>query len=241
MRTASRMETLQSLIALRRMSEANSDSVIGDTDPGPPLKGVGPVEDRILEIAELYFRLQADGFPVRQIFERIGWVHTPSPDLARLDLGWDPLSEYLLRYVRSTAPNYLLDGTLRFRACLAIATLWAELLAERTRSATWPRPDMLEEPGRVHVISLRFEDEPDEADDTAFDSNRPIPLLDRMLARCAPDHAGDWRRFRARIVPGDEVRNYSTGNESFAMKMGSSGLALVRDGRAIDYVELIRN
>ena len=46
---------------------------------------------------------------------------------------------------------------------------------------------------------------------------------------------------RARSVPGDELRNYSTGTQSFQFMMGSAGIALVRSGRAIDYVELLKN
>ena len=46
---------------------------------------------------------------------------------------------------------------------------------------------------------------------------------------------------KARAVPGDELRNYSTGAQSFQFMMGSAGIALVRGGRSVDFIEIILN
>jgi hypothetical protein len=39
----------------------------------------------------------------------------------------------------------------------------------------------------------------------------------------------------------DQLLDYSNGAESFRLKMGSAGFVLVRNGRAIDFIETIMN
>jgi hypothetical protein len=237
MRQAARIDTLARLIDLYR-----ADRLVAENgDPRLSLNEFGDAADRILEIAELCYILKNDGFPVPQVFERLGWVHTPEPNTLRLVMTWDPLADYLLSHVRLHWPLFLKSGMHRFRTCMAIAELWAELSAQRVKGSSWPHPEMLSKPGRLAMPFLRLDDEDDDQPDDQFFSDKPGAVLTTMVARLPCAAGRDWRRLRARLVPGDELRNYSTGCESFALKMGSSGLALVRGGKAIDHVELIRN
>jgi hypothetical protein len=51
----------------------------------------------------------------------------------------------------------------------------------------------------------------------------------------------DVRRLRARAIPGDELRRYSTDPLMWALMMGSGGYALVRKGRSLDHIQLRMN
>ncbi len=42
-----------------------------------------------------------------------------------------------------------------------------------------------------------------------------------------------WRALRARVQPGDEVREFCSSRESWQHLAGRAGIALVRDGRAV--------
>ena len=63
MRPASRIDVLGRMIEVRRPRSTS------DRD-----EKVEGAEEIILEIAELAYLLQADGFPVPEVFKRIGWV-----------------------------------------------------------------------------------------------------------------------------------------------------------------------
>jgi hypothetical protein len=65
--------------------------------------------------------------------------------------------------------------------------------------------------------------------------------IDILLTEYRGQTAADVRRWKARAVPGDALHPFSTGRASWRMMMGSSGIALVRGGRAIDYVITMRN
>lgn len=241
MQSANRIDTLHSM---RSVGCRSLDPLYHDTETHASRNvpsGIESIEARILEIAELFFLLQVDGYSASQIFERIGWVYSPAPDLYRIHAGWDPLTDYLIRYVREVDPTYFRAGTSRFRTCAAIAQLWAELLAERSRQCSWPRPDMLEESDHVHLVSVQCDNDKNKEQRQVFQRHRPIPALDAMLIQTCTPLARHWRRLRARVAPGDELRSYSTGTESFALGMGSAGVALVRNARAIDYAELMMN
>jgi len=196
-------------------------------------------EECILEIAELAYVLQADGFPVREIFRRIGLVHTPKPDLRRISPYSNPLYDYVVAYLNVHAPIYLeLGGTL-LKSALALAELWAELSAEQGRQASWPPPEMLSGPGPLMFVMVKRDGDSQAEDRPAPDGS--IEHLDALLAQAASSTGRSVRRMKARAVPGDELRNYSTGGESFRLMMGSAGIALVRQGRSIDYMEMLMN
>jgi len=199
----------------------------------------GSAEARILEIADLAYVLQADGFPVREIFRRIGLVHTPQPDVRRIHSYSNPLYDYVGAHLKVHAPVYLeLGGTL-LSSALALAELWAELSAEQGRQASWPPPEMLSEPGPLMFVMVKADGDSQPEDRPAPDGS--IAHLDLLLDQAKFSAARDLRRMKARAVPGDELRNYSTGGESFQLMMGSAGIALVRKGRSIDYVEMLMN
>lgn len=58
-------------------------------------------EQRILEIAELAFILEVDGFPVPEIFRRVGLVHPPMPPLDRLCPFGNPLHDCVVENLRA--------------------------------------------------------------------------------------------------------------------------------------------
>jgi hypothetical protein len=197
----------------------------------------GEAADRILEIAELYYLLHEDGFPTPQVLARIGMVHAIESDGCR-SAPWNPLLAHLRKHVRTHWPEFTTE---QFTKCIAIAELWAELWADRITRSSWPHQNMLCASGRAVSVSLKSADEADDgADDDAM-SVDPARSLDAMASRTQGAEGRDWRRLRARLVPGDRLVNYSTGEDSFALMMGSSGIALVRNDKAIDYVELLRN
>lgn len=196
-------------------------------------------EQRILEIAELAFILEVDGFPVPEIFRRVGLVHPPMPPLDRLCPFGNPLHDCVVENLRAHSPTYLKLGTENLNQALALAELWALLAAERRRQQNWPPQEMLEPPGRLAYL-VRDDDEDDEIDKLALRGDA-IEILDALLAKVRFPACPDLRRLRARAVSGDKLRNYSTGTQSFLFMMGSAGLALLRSGHVIDYVELMKN
>lgn len=230
------VSTLSSMINLRRLRISPSDAGVSKAAWAANDERA---EQRILEIAELAFILEVDGFPVPEIFRRVGLVHPPTPALDRLCPFGNPLHDYVVENLRVHSPTYLKLGTEILNQALALAELWAVLAAERQRQARWPSQEMLEPPGPLAYL-LRDVDEDDEIDNLALRGDA-IEILDALLAKVPFPACRDFRRLRARAVPGDELRNYSTGTQSFQFMMGSAGLALVRYGHAIDYVELMMN
>ena len=177
------------------------------------------VEEIILEIAELAYLLQADGFPVPEVFKRIGSVLDSPPSGVASMCHWnDPLRSYTTFYLKQHRPAYIdpANGHI-FDTAFAIAELWAEINAERRNNSCWPPEDMLGKGSE--------------------DAGKTLNALLQQAGGCARD----YRRLKARTVPGDMIRNYSTGKLSFAAMMGSAGIALIRDGRSIDYVSASSN
>ena len=77
-------------------------------------KDAQDAENHILETAELAYVLQADGFPVPEVFKRIGLVLDPPSDDAdqhkRMGTSSDPLRSYLIDYLRRRQPAYVALG-----------------------------------------------------------------------------------------------------------------------------------
>jgi hypothetical protein len=144
---------------LLSMSETRS------TVTSPPACMLSPGVDYslILEIAEFAYILEADGFPESEIFRRIGCVHTPSPDFARLGRSGNPLRGYVVEHLSAHAPSYFKLGTQLLRTVLAFAELWAMHAAQRQRDARWPPEELIHPPGPLACI-LRDADEENEID-----------------------------------------------------------------------------
>lgn len=233
------VSTLTSMIKLRRLPAFQQGTTVPTTYRNAWGANGDAAELRILEIAELAYILEADGFPEPEIFRRIGYVHTPSPDFARLGRSGNPLRGYVVEHLSAHAPSYLKLGTQLLNTALAFAELWAMHAAQRRRDAQWPPEGLLHPPGPLAYL-LRDADE-----DNEFDHLPPctgaIETLDTLIRRSPFPVCPDFRRMRARAVPGDELRSYSTGTQSFQFMMGSAGIALVRSGRAIDFIELLKN
>jgi len=77
-------------------------------------KDAQDAENHILETAELAYVLQADGFPVPEVFKRIGLVLDPPSDDAdqhkRMGTSSDPLRSYLIDYLQRRQPAYVALG-----------------------------------------------------------------------------------------------------------------------------------
>jgi hypothetical protein len=214
MRQACRIDVLGHMIETRRprITADRDDKVEG-------------AEEIILEIAELAYLLQADGFPVPEVFKRIGSVLDPPPSRFAADhkaMGhWsDPLGTYTKFYLKRHRPTYLELDSRVFSTASAIAELWAEINAERVVNSCWPHEDQLSK-----------------------DSRKANDCLDALLKE---DHnyggcVHDYRRLKARAIPGDRVANFDTGALSWKLMMGTAGFALIRDGRSIDYVTTMMN
>jgi hypothetical protein len=221
MRQASRITVLSKMIDLRRPCHVPEGADPEACDLA--WKDAQDAESHILETAELAYVLQADGFPIPEVFKRIGRVlDPPSDEFAdqhkRMGTSSDPLRRYLIDCLQRRQPAYVALGGNVFNIALTMAELWAEIYAERLTSSSWPPNDMLGEGPQNAIEALDAE------------LQKPTGLVGH-----------DYRRLRARAVPGDEVRTFSTGALSWRAMMGSSGLALVRDGRSIDHVTTIMN
>jgi hypothetical protein len=228
---------LSSMINLRRLPMFQAGADIPKAFRDAWAANDDAAELRILEIAELAYLLEADGFPEQDIFRRIGFVHPPAPDLGRLCRFGNSLRGYVVENLGVHAPSYLKIGAGHLNSALVLAELWAMLAVERRRDARWPPSDMLAPSGPLVYLS-REPDENDANGDPLAGADA-IEVLDVLAVRYSFPAGPDFRRMRARAVPGDELRNYSTGAESFQFMMGSAGIALVRSGRAIDYAETL--
>jgi hypothetical protein len=226
-----RVSTLTAMTNVRRIA---TGELLADGKP----------EAAMLEIAELAFIPKADGFPEREIFKRIGRVHESAPCFdAYVGLR---LFDYLRDYLHVHHPEYwpLADGKV-FACAITLAELWAELFAGRMTSSSWPPPAMLTEPwdilgyaGITRAGNTKPEDWPTFAGNL---SDLNLLIAGASRPRCSGEAARQYRRMKARAIPGDVLHGYSTGAKSFGAMMGSAGIALVREGRSIDYVETIMN
>jgi hypothetical protein len=237
MRPANRIDTLSRMIDLRRLqprSEAN-----GACDGTKQPKDRESAEGRILEIAEVAYVLQADGFPDPEIFKRIGHVYGTEPPPK--ERSYDPLRDFIVTDLKTYDPGYLQLGADHFRAVLLVASLWAELYAERLTASSWPPQKMLGEAWAIegHTSIMRESKPGEEVTWPTF--TRSLADLDVLLKEYRYQSATDVRRMKARAIPGDTLHGYSTGAASWSAMMGSSGIALVRDGRSIDHVETLMN
>lgn len=226
-RSASRADTLSAMGELRRLARRERRD--------------RPGEDRILEIAEVAYILRADGLSEPQIFERLALVYGTPPPAESGDL----LADYLVEHLRTFDPQYLDLHRDLFRVALQVACLWAEMHAVHMVRSSWPPPDMLSQPWCIGGNTGIIRTVPKGGDRRKM---KPFPTftrsladLDILLTEYRGEAAAVVRRMKARAVPGDVLCGYSTGARSWRALMGSSGIALVREGRSIDHVETMMN
>jgi hypothetical protein len=231
------------MIDLRRLPAVTRDAAAHEAYRRAWAANDDAAESRILEITELAYILEADGFPEPEIFRRIGAVFPPAPDLERLSLPGDPVRVHAVEHLTVHAPAYIELGPQLLTSALVIAELWAVRRADRLRDSHWPPQHMLSAQSVTVECCLR------QANDAADETDAPrvtsatdvMAALDALIKRSSFPANPELRRVRARAIPGDRLLDYSTGEESFRFKMGSAGFALVRNGRAIDFMETIRN
>ncbi len=72
MHHANRISVLSRMIDLRRLPIFQPGAKVPKAYKDAWAAKDGSAEDRILEITELAYLLQADGFPIQEIFRRIG-------------------------------------------------------------------------------------------------------------------------------------------------------------------------
>jgi hypothetical protein len=227
--TATQLQVLHLIYALRRLAKPEG----GDSFPG---------QERMLEIAEVAYVLRADGFPEPAVFERLARVYgTPAPTddyMRRLD-------DYIANDLEKFDPKYLALGRDLYRAALEVACLWAELNAGQVIRCGWPHDDQLGKAWDIDGYTGIVRTIPKGA---SRRNMKPFPKftgsladIDILLTEYRGEAAADARRWKARAVPGDALHGFSTGARSWRRLMGSKGIALVRDGHAIDYVVTARN
>ncbi|MBU2533764.1 MAG: hypothetical protein KKB37_13565 [Alphaproteobacteria bacterium] len=200
-------------------------------------------ELRILEIAELAYILEADGFPEPEIFRRVGAIFPPAHQLERHTLVGDPVRAHAFGHLSIHASAYIKLGVGLLNSALALAELWAIRSADCLRDSRWPPEEMLGTEwcwvasglGKTHDAA-----DTNAALDVTHNGDALATLNDLMQRAPFPANP-EVRRLRARAVPGDRLLHYSTGAESFRFAMGSAGIALVRNGRAIDFMETTMN
>lgn len=204
---------------LHRMTDLRPSSAVEWADLGaqsvlpPNWRLYQSAESRILEIVELTAILRADRFSEPEVFDRLRIVHG-LVGASATDMS-DPLEVLIVDYLRQHNAAYLDLGVQVLTAALDLARPWAETHAVRLIASSWPPPEML---------------------------GNQVPTGVEALASYGNGHLGrDVRRLRARAVVRDEVRMYSTAPLMWTLMMGSGGLALVRDGRSIDYIETRMN
>jgi hypothetical protein len=157
--------------------------------------------------------LRADSFPVPEVCERLRNVYgLPGSIVASTA---DPVRGCIIDYLRLHDATYLDLPEEILTAALTLARPWAETYAHNLVASSWPPPEILG--GEVQGG------------------------LDALAGYGKAELGRDVRRLRARAMVGDEVRTYSTAPLMWAVMMGSGGLALVRDGRSIDYMQTRMN
>jgi hypothetical protein len=228
MARATRTDTLRTICDLLLLAKPREHRSF----PGPA---------RMLEIAEVAYVLQADRFSEPEVFERLAQVYGTPPPPEFLD---SRLNEYLTEHLRTFDPAYLdlatSDGLLG--VVLQVAYLWAELHAGQVSRCGWPHTDQLGEAWDIDGSTGIIRTVPKGGKMKPFPKfTRTLADIDILLTEYHGQTAADVRRWKARAVPGDALHPFSTGAKSWRMMMGSSGIALVRGGQAIDYVVTMRN
>lgn len=127
----------------------------------------------------------------------------------------DPLELLIVDYLCHYHANYLELGEETWRSALSLAHVWAENVAISLIASGWPPLEMLRERLKGGIQALE-----------GFQKG-PV--------------GRDVRRLRARAVPGDELRRYSTDAATWTLMMGSGGYALVRKRQSLDHVQLRMN
>lgn len=222
--TATQIEVLHLIYNLRRLAKPDA----GDSFPG---------QERMLEITEVAYVLRADGFPEPAVFERLARVYgTPAPIneyMRRLD-------DYIADDLEKFDPRYMELGRDLFQAALEVASLWAELHAGQVIRCGWPHDDQLGKAWEIEGYTGIIRTIPK---GVSRKKMKPFPKftrsladIDILLSEYDGAAAATVRRWKARAVPGDALHGFSTGRMSWRLMMGSSGIALVRDGHAIDYI-----
>jgi hypothetical protein len=224
MAPATRIDTLHTIYDLLRLAK-------------PRERRSFPGQARMLEITEVAYVLQADGFPESAVFERLAQVYGTPPPPEPLD----HLDEYLAEHLQTFDPAYLdlAAGCGLFGVALQVACLWAELHAGQVIHCGWPHQDQLRKAWDIDAYTgiIRTIPKGGRPKMKPFPTfTRSLADIDILLAEYRGEAAADVRRWKARAVPGDALHGFSTGGQSWRLMMGSSGIALVRDGRAIDYV-----
>ena len=209
---ADRSMIVRQMIGLRP-SSANRSSDVPQGSFLPYWRLFMSAEARILEIVELVAILRADGFSEPEVFARLRKAQGMMA--VQLKATSDPLELLIVDYLRHHHPNYLELGEETWRSALSLAQVGAETAANSQMAAGWPPLGMLRERVKGGVQALG--------------GYRKGPA------------GRDVRRLRARAIPGDELRRYSTDPLMWALMMGSGGYALVRKGRSLDYIQLRMN
>jgi hypothetical protein len=237
MRYANRIDALSQMIDLRRLQAGQAPEA---SRPCRRQTKGDSAEARILEIAEVAYVLQGDGFPEPEILKRIGQVYETAPPPP--NHSYDPLRDYLGNHLRTYDPEYLELGSDLFHAALALASLWAEIHAARLAASSWPPSEMLGEPWAIEGYAGIVREGHNVPDSAWPTFGRSLADLDVLLDEYrGGGAAAGVRRMKARAIPGDKLHGYSTSPMSWAAMMGSSGIALVRNGRSIDFFETMMN
>jgi hypothetical protein len=233
--TLAHMIDLRCLVGLRPALEGRERHIAA-----LEMEREGCAEASILEIVEIAHVLRADGFEAPEILDRIGRVYGNAP--SEVTDAVDPVKTYLTRLLRSQEPEYLDAGEGLFDAAYALAMLWGELNATQITSSAWPPPEMLSEPWRIEGGAGIIREVPAGGgwDAVVWPTfTRSLEDLDILLREYGGrgEASTAVRRMKARANPGDRLHGFSTPGLSWAILAGRSGIALVRDGRSIDFFE----
>lgn len=209
MSSADRSMIVLQMISLRP-STAIQSSEVHERSFLPYWRLFMSAESSILDIVELAAILRADGFSEPEVFDRLRKAQGMMA--LQLKATSDPLELLIVDYLHDYHANYLALGEGTWRSALSLAQVWAEAAADHLMASGWPPLMMLRKRAKGGLKAL--------------DGYQKGPA------------GRDVRRLRARAIPGDELRHYSTEAFMWALMMGSGGYALVRKGRSFDHIQL---
>ena len=220
--TGSSSAALVDMIALRRRRDP---ALRGRPPPDQwPMAALWPTpEGIVLEIIELHTLLRADGMTDQQTIERIEtWrrtiavAHDPPPS---------ELQVYIKFRLQLEAPGYPIENAKLFTKVMARAGAYAAAALTKTTAEPWPPVDWLEK--RIGLIDLDYGTE---------------------NAGFVNEHSGEWSPYRRafsrialRMRDDDELWTFASPPETWRRLMGRRGVALVRQGKAIEHVVLEMN
>jgi hypothetical protein len=229
---ASRETILCQMIELRRKIDPRLRHR-GSPSNWPMFQLWETTEAVILEIVEQYLWLRDGGLVEQIALEKIEIFHR-----ATIDVDLEPgisMRSYIFRRVTEIDPLYLSQGTKLLDRAISVAERRAyDEIKQKKLQPSFPPKEWLKQ--RISAPMVERQRAPlvlgglrITIDQRSFDLDAAIP------------QKRDWDRIKLRMLPDDELWTFNSPPETWQALAGRMGVALIRDGRAIDHAITVMN